>query len=280
MALPEACLELLGHLKDEGERKALESIFEKHEPIRGAVLRQADYSRLANESAERVKKAETLAKKWDDWAKESVPKHEDLLKKFEAQVAANKDLEAKLQTAIAATGADVKLEDVQKHIEQTYGNRFLSKEEVAKIVVEEAHKIAENEKKVLLEQTIPQSMEYVATLNDLALEHRETFGEKFDRKAFSKFLVDGGYQDAQKAYQDYTADKRREVETKKIREEVRQELLKEQSGNDLPGSGVAPGESMMGPVRIQLSGKNPTPEGMTPAMAAAAELRQEKAGTL
>jgi hypothetical protein len=298
MALSKAVLEMLATIGDEEDRKILTAQFEKYEPIQerfAGNLRQSDYDRQMNESKKAVEEAVARAKRWQDWADENKPKHETLLTQWKATRERNEAIEKELKEANeklakAGTGGGAGGEDVisKQELEQAVeqrlaGRNYVSKEELANIVKQETDKIADARTEAFTKEfntkTMPSMLHWVQQGVQLQFRHRDEFGQPLDEQKFAKFMVDSKIDDQNRAYEQYTAEARKEKETKALRDEIEKDV---RSKLNLPGTGASPTPEL-GAVEAMRQGRKDAPpnlDSMVPgtgalAAAAAAELRQE-----
>jgi hypothetical protein len=306
MALSKALEELLAQVKDEGDRKELQSRFEKYDFLQTRFegnLRQEDYDRNLNKvKADRAKEQEELkvskeyADKMKVWAEKNVPKHEELVKNYGELETKYKDLDEKYKiTEVAAKAAEaaggdgktVDAAELAKRVDEVIATRgYVSQKEVQKIADEEARKLVAEEAGKLRDNfyktDIPNFMGFITAMTNLQFRHRDEFKEALDPVAFSKFMVDEKIEDPIKAYDRFTVEKRSAADKVRIEAEIRDKVEKDfASKHNLPGSG-APPASELGPVQMARMNKTPhipataeAGDSHELAYAAAAELRQE-----
>lgn len=291
MALSKALEEMLALIEDQKDRDSLKVLLEKHEVLRErneGYLRQSDYDKNFNKIKEEreqeaiaLQNARDRAAKWEKWAKDNQPIHENLLTEYKKKEQQVKDLEEKVAEAAAShgnngdKGGEVDEAKLMERVKAEIEKRgFVSKADVTAIALEEAKKLASEREAAFFKETLPASMEYSAKMGDFAFDHREEFGERFDRTAFAKFVTDKKINDLDDAYKQFVTDRRTE---KKIKEETDKRVQAELSKRNLPGTGVAPSLEM-GPIQMRRSGKDVLPADATIADAvakAAEELRAE-----
>jgi hypothetical protein len=265
----------------EADRETTRQLLEKHPSLREGYLRQEDYNRLSNktkaEQAEATKAKERYEadrQKNDEWFKESKPLFDKMKGERDTFSARVTELEAKMKTmgsaAAAATGGDGT--DAAKLVEQVAErmksmNVVPTEEKLRSMFVEEATKkameIAENERKAFVTQTLPATMEYIMQINEIALDYKDEFGEKFDRKAFIEFQKEKGMieKPPRETFDEYVRDRR----AKKHDEDLIAKTTKDvESRLSVPGSGSngssgLPGTSAVpenGPVVEYLKSQN------------------------
>lgn len=282
--------ELLATIEDQKVRDEQRKFLEGHPQFQEAALRQSDYDRKMNEvKTDRQKEQEALqaardrAKKMQDWFDENKPRHDQLMEEYKKLVKKNEELEAAVAAAAAGAGGgggtgggEVDETKLLAKVQEEIGKRgYVSRDDVLKIATEEATKLAKAERDSFFKDTLPNVLEWNQKMMDFNADHREEFGEKFDRKAFSKFVSDNKLEDLDKAYGLFVNDKRTE---KKIKDETDKRVKDELSKRNFPGSGAAPSSPEMGPVQLRRAGKDGLPPEATiseAAMAAAAEMRSE-----
>lgn len=295
MALKKELEELLASaFPDEKDREEQRKLLEKYPTFGEGFLRQSDYDRKMNEvksdrqkEQEALQTARELAAKWQKWADDNKPVHENLLTEYKKISDRNKELEEIVAKAAEGGGGGgtgggggepVDEKKLMERVNSEIGKRgFVSNAEVAKIVEEQAKKIAKEERDAFFKETLPNMMEYSQKLTDFSFSHRQEFNEPFDRKAFSKFVADNKLEDMDKAYDMFVGEKRTE---RKIKEETEKRVQAELSKRNFPGSGATPSPEL-GPVEARFKtgkGTDGLPADATisaAAMAAAAELRAE-----
>lgn len=269
--MADAIAELIALITDEADRKAAQDLFSKYEPMRGAVLRQSDYDRLMNEGKTKISDAETRAKKWEDWAAVSVPKHDQLMKEWDDVQAENKTLREKVAEAAtratgngnngSGTGVDPK--EITRQVMAELGGKPASAKEIADMVQSKVQETAATMQKDFFEKTIPQQNEWQSQMLDAQLDYREEFKKPLDRKSFLKFMVDNKIDSPREAMNRFVADDRSKVT---IEAEVQKRLTEELSKRNMPGvSGNTSAPDPLGPLQIRLQGKGPViSEGSRP----------------
>lgn len=266
MALAKELEDLIATLP-EADRESTRSLLEKYPALRDGYLRQADYDRnLATTKKERQeaeearKQAENAISKNKTWFDENKPKLEKVQKERDDLFSRSKELEGRVKelTDRAAAGTGATDTDKQVLVDAVMERmktmpQGLSEEQVAAVVLREANKLADAERKAFVEQTLPASMNYTLTLAEVMMQHRDEFHEPFDRQAFHKYTIDNNRtaDDPRKVYDDMVKDRREKAKEEKMREDIRKEVLSSQS---VPGSGVSSG--LPG-----TSGTAPDPEG-------------------
>ncbi len=293
MALKPEIEALLATIQDEAVRNQQRKFLEDHKEFQEGYLRQSDYDRKMNEvKTDRQKEQEALqaardsAAKWQKWADDNMPRHTQLMDEYKKLTEKNKELETAVAAAAAAGGGggnggggEVDEAKLLAKVQDEISKRgYVSRDDVTKIAVEEARKLAKEERDAFLKDTLPATIEWNQKMMDFNWDHRQEFNEPFDRKAFSKFVSEKKLEDLDEAYKMFVGDKRME---KKIKEETDKRVKDEMSKRNFPGSGPAPGPAEMGPVQTRRAGKDGLPPEATiteAAMAAAAELRSEGRG--
>lgn len=293
MALKQELEDLLAQMKTSGatdeELKALRASMEKYPVLGEGYLRQSDYDRKMNDvKSERAKEQETLtaarerASNLQKWADENVPKHNNLLTEYKKLQEKNAELTEQVSKAAGGGsggggeggGGAVDEAKLMENVKAEIARRgYVSKEEIPTLIAAERDKLRED----FFKTTLPGSMEAINKMVDFNFSYRAEFGEAFDRKAFSKFVVDNKLEDWDKAYDMYVSEKRT---NKKIETEVEKRVTAERSKMNLPGSGAAPAPAEMGHMESRLRGKGadglPAEATVSVAAAKAAEeLRQE-----
>src|SRR5437879_3896263 len=152
MALTKALNELLATIEDEKDRGVLREQLEKHTPLQERFegnLRQSDYDRMMNSmKAERekeklaVEEARANAEKWQKWADENVPKHNDLLEKYKTVEQERAELAEKVKVAAAgnqqANGEQVDANELMKRVDSEISKRgYMTESQIAKMVNEQ-----------------------------------------------------------------------------------------------------------------------------------------------
>lgn len=294
MALKKELEELLASaFPDEKDREEQRKLLEKYPTFGEGFLRQSDYDRKMNEvktdrqkEQEALQTARELATKWQKWADDNKPIHENLLAEYKKITDRNKELEEQVAKAAeggggGAGGGGGEPVDEKKLMDKVNAEiakrGFVSNAEMAKIVEEQARKIAAEERAAFFKETLPNMMEYSQKLTDFSFSHRQEFNEPFDRKAFSKYVADNKIEDMDRAYDMFVGEKRTE---KKIKDETEKRVQAELSKRNFPGSGAVPSPEL-GPIEARFKtgkGSDGLPADATisaAAMAAAAELRAE-----
>jgi hypothetical protein len=273
MALKPELEELLLTIKDETEREAQRKLLEKYPQFGEGHLRQSDYDRKMNEvKTDREKEAIALqtardnAAKWQKWYEDNSPRHTQLMDEYKKVSERNKELEEQVKKAAEGAGGGGAAGGGGGEVDET---KLMSK------VQEEISK-----RGYVSKDTLPHVLEWNQKMMDFNYEHRQEFGEPFDRKAFSKFVAEKKIEDLDEAYKAFVGDKRTE---NKIKTETEKRVKDELSKRNIPGTGAAPTPSEMGPLQLRRNGKGPDglPEDATlsaASMAAAAELRAEGKG--
>jgi len=298
MALKKELEDLLASIPDEKEREEQRKLLEKYPVLSEGYLRQSDYDRKMNEvKTDREKEQEALlaarkkAAEFQKWYDENAPRHTQLMDEFKKLSEKNKDLEEQVRKAAEGSGGggsgsgggggEVDETKLMSKVQEEINKRgYVSKTELGEIVAAEAKKLADQERSSFLKDTLPNVLEWNQKMMDFNYEHRQEFGEPFDRKAFSKFVADNKIEDLDTAYKAFVNDKRTE---NKIKTETDKRVKEELSKKNFPGSGASPAPSDLGPLQLRRAGKGPDglPEDATlsaAAMAAAAELRSEGKG--
>ena len=290
MALKPEIEALLATIQDPAVRDQQRKFLEEHKEFQEGYLRQSDYDRKMNEvKTDRQKEQEALqasrdsAAKWQKWADENVPRHTQLMDEFKKVTEKNKELEDAVAKAAAAGGGgngggggevdETKL--LAKVNEEVAKRGYVSRDDVMKIAVEEAGKLAKAERESFFKDTLPNVLEWNAKITDFNFEHREEFGKPLDRKAFSKFISENKIEDLDKGYSMFVSEARTE---KKIATETEKRVQSELSKRNLPGSGAAPSPMELGPIQQRRAGADGLPPEATvseAAMAAATALRAE-----
>jgi hypothetical protein len=293
MTLIKPVEDLLKQITDEATRKTMQESFEKYDFLQHAVegnLRQQDYDRKMNETKSEIERYKETAKKWEDWSARNVPKHDELIKSYTELEAKAKALQEEKDLAVAAAvrdaageGKAVNVDDLIKKVDEVIAKRgYVLPSEVQKIADQEAAKLMQQERDSFFKQTVPAVMAEINNMNNLQFKHMKEFnGELFDTEKFATFRAEKKIMDMNDAYDAFVATQRREIETKKLRDEITSQVEKEfASKHNLPGSG-APAAPELGPVQMHRLGKAPAlPDGTElgdnrAAFAAAAELRSE-----
>lgn len=293
MALKPELEELLATITDEKDREVQRGLLEKHQSLRESHLRQSDYDRKMNETkTDREKEQITLtaakerAEKWDKWAKDNVPRHDNLMAEFKKVSERNIVLEEEVKKAVASTatgggGGEVDEGKLRTAVLEEVSKRgYMSAADVEKVAVEQARKLAEQERNSFFKDTLPNVLEWTQTMMEIGIEHRQEFGEAFDRKGFSQFIADKKITDLQEGYKMFVGDRRTE---NKIKTETEKRVKDELSKRNVPGMGALPSPAELGPLQARRAGKSGDglPDDATisaASMAAAAELRSEGKG--
>jgi uncharacterized coiled-coil DUF342 family protein len=294
-------------ISDDADRDALRRYFEKFPELQKrfeGYLRQEDYDRLMNQvKKEREREQQQIAEwqktvqMWENWVRENVPKHQQLVEAYNQLLARNQELEAQLSGQSTAAGTT---EQTVREAAETYSgyygqdnvnpdelsrrvldriNRigYATKSEVARIAAEEARKMIQEAEQTFVKQTVPAMAEQILKAVELRDRHEKEFGKPLDWRALARFAVEKNIPDLDQAYEAFTAPARLEKEREKIREEVRREVL----SSNIPGAAVPPSAPDLGPLQVRMSKVLP-PEAEEAevgqgvlASLAAAELRRE-----
>jgi hypothetical protein len=300
MTLIKPLADLVAQIKDENDRKFFEQAFPKYsflvEQFEGN-LRQQDYDRLMNETKtarqkeqEEVTRYKEDQRKWKEWADKNIPLHEELVRNYDDLEKKYKEAEDKLEEAArkAASGDGmngdnqvnatellnrVREEVIKKGGYATEAQMQKIADEVAKkMVTEEASKLREN----FYKTDFPNAIAFMTAMNELQYKNREEFGEPLDTKAFSKFIADNKIDDPEKAWKEFTSEKRSAKEKEKIVKDTTEKLEKEWASKyNLPGSGASPMPEL-GHLHARQLGKNDVVDESKPGWLQAAEsLRTE-----
>jgi hypothetical protein len=225
--------ELLASFTEESDRQAITGLAEKYPTLKQSVLRQADYSRHMDElKAERQKlqaEADYAAamKKWreENWIDNYYSDGVGALKREvekDQRIAelsgAISELEAKVQV-----GDEVTFDQLSEHFGKLAEQRkFVSQD----VLQTELNKTVSGAK-----QTIDQQLAGFAHIAlkapKLATRHYKTFNDELDTDGLVDFASKNGFNDLEKAYDAFTADKRNELDAKKRAEEI--EAVKKQT---------------------------------------------------
>lgn len=289
---------LLAQIQDEAERNQTRTLLEKHQFLRDGYLRQADYDRKMDTSkAERdrekaeVEKARSDIKKMQIWWDETQPKVARLEADSKTLRDKNKELEDRVKAAAAAHATDgggsVDQAMVTKLVtDELQGRSYVSKQEVEDLVKTAAKVIADERESAFFKETLPGSLEFVMTVQDLQFKHQKEFGSTFDRHEFHKFSKENGINDPEKAYESFVSKQRTEKREKDLRADIEKDI---RSKMGMPGTGVvieAPAENpvmkVLQPAAAVKTEAVTAPPALasrsdirSAALAAAAELRQE-----
>lgn len=312
MALPEAIEEMLKTLPAE-DQEALRPRFEKHQPLRDGYLRQNEFDRKFNEWKEQKEKEQAAieARKAEiekaiaeprDWLKRNKSKHDQLLTEHKALETANQELTAQLEAAEAArnNGRETDMDEaaVKAAAQAVVDERVkaLKAEQAGYITQKQMDDIVKSTTDQFFAVTLPNSMNFASAVLDCQLEHRQEFGERLDRSKFAEWMQkkleetkNPMYGDPYVAYNEYMAPRRAEATEKKrqkdlddARTEGAEKARKEFAATaGVPGSGVPPAPSELGPMQRHVLGKDvQLPAGVEigdgrAAMAAAESLRAE-----
>ena len=299
MALSKELEDLIVGLPEE-DRAAMRASLEKHAVLREKFeggLRQSDYDRKMNEVKATEKaakdaedKAKVLYEQNQQWFKDNKPILDRTTKERDDLFKLRDELEAKLKIAAAATATgDGKPVD-QDALVAAVAERMKSMTTIPNeaslrtMMGEEALKIAATERENFFKGTLPGVLEFTMTIQELAGDFKDEFGEKFNRGEFIKYQNEQGMSDKpREAYDRYVAERRQKTHDAKLVEETTNRVKSELS---VPGTGVStalnlPGSSAIpedGPM-VSFLKANPGPAAGTGASAeaakAAAELRQE-----
>lgn len=302
MPLPEAIEEMLKTLPAE-DQEALRPRFEKHQPLRDGYLRQNEFDRKFNEwKTEKEKEQAAIeARKAEiekaiaeprEWLKRNKGKHEQLLAEYATLETKNTELTAQLEAAQAARnngeGGDMDEAAVKAIMDEKV--KALKAEQGGYITQAQVDKIIKETKDQFFAETLPQSMEFSARIADCVMDHRQEFSERLNRQEFAKFMMDNKFEDPYKAYTEYVAPRRAKVAEEKRQQELDAARKEgEEKGRKefaatagVPGSGVPPAPSELGPLQSRLLNKGVVqlPEGVEigdgrAGMAAAEALRAE-----
>jgi hypothetical protein len=307
--MPDAFDELIATITDEGDRNSLLAMSTRHKILREGYLRQSDYDRMMNEAKkandklkadydakvkaadDKTKEATELVDKNKKWWAETEPiftKAKTTQAERDSLFEEKKKLETKiaeLTTAAAAggkpgsEGSVVDQAELAKAVEERVkGMGFVSESKLMEIVLQEAGK----QRDTFLKETLPATMEYIFSVNDIAMRHREEFHEPFDRVAYLKFIHENqlGNLLPDKAYDQYISEKRGKNNEAKMREEIEKDIRTKMS---IPGTGTVTGpptgsipeEGSALVEYIKATAAKDDGGTMSGAMAAAAELRKE-----
>lgn len=296
---PEALadLEALGAHMGNEDKTVFENLLQKNPKTAREIidgrLRQSDYDKNMNLSKAEVTTAKKRAQEMQEWYERNEPLHKKALADLGTLEEQRKELEEKYTkqseefAALAASkgGEGVDAAALQAAIDaqvKKYG--YVTQEEFNKISADELQKqvaTATDEKikaaeTKLFTETMPGMVMFAMDMGELATEHRQEFGEKLDRKAFSDFMTENKIQDANKAYSAYVAQRRQDRDFQK---KVDDEVQKKMSGMQVNGDGQQQFAPLMQrgvlQQKIDEENKNSTSNTSAAAMAAAAELRSE-----
>lgn len=260
MAKTNAFDELLASIPDEGDRKALQGIAEKYQPLREGILRQSDYSRKMDELASKsneLREKLSEAEQWQKWASENYVydaygdgkgatkrelEKDKLVQQYQARAA---ELEQRI-----SEGGEVNFDDVKKHIGEM---GYLKSDEFAT-------KAQEFQQQVY--GTVGNAISAVSALPAITLRHFKEFNEVLDDDQLFKHANEKGLP-LKSAYDDYVRERREEIRQKEIEERIakaeekgRAEALKER-GMSPASMPVDSGESQIGPLGMLIQGVKP-----------------------
>ncbi len=296
MALNEALLELVKQLGDEKDRATVTEMLEKHEPLRAGYLRQADYDRNMNQvkaereaEQKRLSEAEGQRDGWKVWWDKNKPIYDQTMKDHGTLQSDKQKLQEEMNRYKAAhpekTGegnnAPVDEAALTRLVEAEVGKRgYVSTEQLAKIIDEKAQEL----NRTFLTQTMPGTMRFLSTVNQLHWRHRDEFGRPLDETGLMKYMAENKVDDPERAYLEITKTDREKLHTeqkKQEEEKIREDERQKERSRQVPGAG-APPAGELGSVQMRLQKKGPAglPEDAelgTGAIAAAAgkELRDE-----
>jgi len=280
MAINKVLEDLLKQITDEGERAATRSNFEKYPFLQAKFedgLRQEDYDRNLNKVKADRQAEEALVKgyqeerdKWKEWAKDNVPKYNEMVTNYAEQEKKVKLLEEEKAALVLAQASGVdangnKLDpkELLKQVDEQISKRGYvpkNKEELTSLIVAEAKKISDiavqAERDAFFKTTVPSVMNELATMNNLQFKHRDEFGEMLDPLKFAEFRTEKKLVDINDAYDRFTSEKREAKKAEKMEKDIREKVEKEfNSKFNLPGSGAPPANEF-GPLQERALGKN------------------------
>jgi len=297
MALDAALLKSLTEHMAPEDAKVFENLTTKYKPLEEGYLRQSDYDRFMNKTKTELDDAKAKQKEWEDWAKDNVPIHQNLIKSYEDLEKKNKEFEAQLAEAQAARAAagegEVDAAELARRVQEEVNKLgFASKGEIDKIINEQASKLAREEatKEIaaandrFFKETVPGITNFTMDAAEIAYDHKVEFGASLDRAKFSEFMKERNLLDPKKAYEEFVRPQR---DAKKLEEEVssrvkaREEELRQQySAHGMPGGGGVPnGLQPKGAMQMKIERDEAAKQGSmatsVAAQQAAAELRNE-----
>lgn len=297
MALAAELLELTKHMAPD-DAKTFENLLTKHPTIGEGWLRQADYDRNLNRSKQELEEARRKSQEWQNWAKDNVPIHEELVKSYSDMERQQKELQTQLaaaQAARSAAGDDtVDAAELSRRVQEEVTKLgYASRSDVDKIINDQAVKLAREEatkevaaaQKRFYEETLPASVNFNMDAAEIAMQHmREFDGKAIDRTEFSNFMKERNILEPKKAYEEFVRPQRDKIALEKsIADAVKakeQELQQQYSAAGLPGGGmVPPGLQSKGAVQMRIDREAEAAKGnmatSIAAQAAAAEMRAE-----
>lgn len=278
MAISAALEEYLKTLPAETQAAA-RKLCEDNPGLGEGWLRQSDYDRSMNENKSKLEEAT----KWKEWADRNVPLHEQTISSY-------KDLKAKYDQLLADKGGDMSPEQIAEVVTAEMKKAGLDPAKlsdtqlaatVETIVKTQATAIGEELEKKFLQNTMPASMEFMGQVFDHQRKFEKEFGKELSRKEFVKFIADGKFEKVEDAYAKFTETARLEKKAQDDVEKARQEEREKLANQNLPGSSSLPATVVSGPVADFVNKSAPKPAegekaatpGLSPALAAAAELR-------
>jgi len=295
MALHADLEALLSHM-EAADAEAQRKIFEKNPQLAEGYLRQADYDRFMNKAKSDITTANEKSKKWEDWAKVNVPRHESLLKDYESVKTRNSELEKAVKDAAnKAGGGDMTEAEriaLETKIVEEIGKRgYVTQSDIDKIAADKAKESAVAAVKTVADdfftKTWPSALEVQQQMIEINFDHAQEFGKplrKEDRIKIAELMKENNITDVKEAYDKFVAADR---EKKRVDDEVAKRLeeeKKKRGDNSLPGvtdAGLEAGHMQMrfskraeSGAKLELPAEYEIGDN-TAASAAAAELRAE-----
>ena len=208
----------------ENHRKALTEVAEANPELKNGFLRQSDYSRRMDEvkrEKEQYQDRLKFADSYEAWWKENyVPNAlgdgKGATKRELAKIQEAEDLRKQYEELQkqATVGGDVTYEDLNGYMDKLITERGIARQDDLSAI-----RKAMDEKASGVEAYVNQNMMgnlHVATkLPTLAIKHYQKYGEALDGDKLVEF-ASKGYTDLVKAYDDFTAPQRQEMDNKGV----------------------------------------------------------------
>ena len=188
------------------------------EDLGAHILRQEDYSKLANEAEEAKKQTDAKYKENVDWYKVNLPK----LAEGEALAKERDDLKAKLEAAAQANAGDPDEDTISAALKKVGERGYLTRAEAEKTLAQ------------TLAQRESDFVGFSLALNNISMQHYVDYKEKLDTVKLVKLAREAGKSldvtyaemsaDLREAKQEATAKEHEAALEKKIREKLVTEM--------------------------------------------------------
>jgi Tfp pilus assembly major pilin PilA len=284
--MADAVAELIALIGDENDRKSAQQLFEKYEPLRGGVLRQADYDRLMNEAKQKIADGDIKVKKYEDWYNKNLTRHEELLKMNGDLETENGSLKKQVEDAVkkaaaggSGDGQPVDQEAIVQSVMAKLGGKPVTQAELKEAAKATVNEFAQTLQKDFFEKTFPQATRWQSRFLDAKLSYHDEFKKRLDDETFMKFMTDNKIEDPTEGYNRFVAADRQKIQVEK---EVERRLAEEKAKHPAGTSGSEASVDINSPIVSILSKPIPgsVPEGARPgdgsaALRAAEAMRNE-----